>query len=179
MLTPNHILLNVEIVTERLLLQPISIVYEDDIFKEFNEEITTYTYPCPARDISETRSFIEDSIAGMKNEKDLHCVILDKDTQEFLGCAGIHNINGKSPELGIWLKKSAHGNGYGLETIAALKKWADNNLEYEQLIYPVDKANIPSKRIPEKLSGKIAREFEQVNLSGRVLQIIEFRIPKN
>lgn len=175
----NHILLKVRVLTDRLLLQPISKFYEEDIFREFNQEITTYMYPCPAKDISETRSFIEDSIARMKNEKDLQLVILNRETKEFLGCASIHKINRKNPEFGIWLKRSAHSNGYGLETIAALKEWADNNLDYKQLIYPVDKANIPSRRIPEKLDGKIIREFDLENLSGRVLNIIEFAIIKH
>lgn len=177
-LTPNHLLLNLEIITSRLLLKPISIIYKEEIFREFTEKITTYMCPRPPQEISETESFINDSIAKMKNEKHLGFVILKKDTKEFLGCTGIHNINHKTPELGIWLKKTAHGNSYGLETITALKEWAEENLDYEYLIYPVDKENIPSRKIPEKLGGEIAREYDKINLSGRVLHLVEYRIPK-
>ncbi|NJR74492.1 MAG: GNAT family N-acetyltransferase, partial [Scytonema sp. CRU_2_7] len=95
-----------------------------------------------------------------------------------LGCAGIHELYSKNPVLGIWLKKSAHGQGYGLETIAALKNWADENLDYEYLIYDVDKANIPSRRIAEKLGGQIVREYHKTNLSARVLHILEYRISR-
>ncbi len=178
-MNPNPILLKVKIVTPRLLLQPISKIYEEDIFREFNEEITRYMYPSPPKDISETRSFIEDSIARMKQGTDLQLVILDKDSKEFLGCTGIHKINRSCPEFGIWLKKSAHGNKYGLETITTLKEWAEKNLDDKQLIYPVDKANIASKRIPQQLGGTIFREFEQKNLSGETLHIVEFKIPKH
>lgn len=102
-------LLNVEIVTNRLSLKPISMNYKEDIFLEFTEEIATYMYPRSAKDISETESFISDSVVGLKNRDNLQLVILKKDSQEFLGCAGLHNIDRKAPEIGIWLKKSAQG----------------------------------------------------------------------
>jgi [ribosomal protein S5]-alanine N-acetyltransferase len=95
-----------------------------------------------------------------------------------LGCTGIHEIHSKNPELGIWLKKSVQGQGYGLETMTALKRWADENLDYEYLIYGVDQANIPSRRIPEKLGGRIVNKYNKTNLSGRVLHLVEYRIYK-
>lgn len=169
-------LLNVEIVTNHLRLKPISMNYKEDIFREFTQEIATYMYPRSAQDISETESFINDSVVGLKTRENLQLVILKKDSQEFLGCAGLHNINRKTPEIGIWLKQSAHGNGYGLETVIALKEWAEQNLDYEYILYPVDRANIPSRRIPLLLGGQIAREFDSTSLSGRVLHLVEYKI---
>nr|WP_279605278.1 GNAT family N-acetyltransferase [Aetokthonos hydrillicola] len=169
--------LNVEISTSRLFLRPISMRYKSEIYREFTDEITTYMYPRPPKNISEAESFVKDSIIGMKSESHLIVVILKKNSQEFLGCAGIHKISSNYPELGIWLKKSAHGNGYGFETIKALKTWAEENLHYKNLVYPVDKENIPSRRIPEKLGGIIVREYKKTNLSGKVLQLVEYEIP--
>lgn len=131
-------LLNVEISTNRLLLQPISMEYKKDIFSEFTDEITMYMYPRSPKNIYETEAFINESIVEMKNSSDLALVILKKEFQEFLGCAGIHNLTQKNPELGIWLKKAAQGNKYGLEAITAIKHWADGNLDYKYLSYPVD-----------------------------------------
>ncbi|WGV28779.1 GNAT family N-acetyltransferase [Halotia branconii CENA392] len=128
--------------------------------------------------MSETELFINESLLEMQNGDNLIVVILRKDSQEFLGCSGIHELNSKCPAAGIWLKKSAHGYGYGVEAIAALKKWADDNLDYEYLIYPVDRANIPSRKIPERLGGQIFREYEQINLSSNILHLVEYRIPK-
>ncbi|MCG6134729.1 MAG: GNAT family N-acetyltransferase [Nostoc sp. LLA-1] len=172
-------LLNLEILTQRLLLRSISLQYQADIFREFTEEITTYTYPRVPKSISETELFINESLREMASGDNLIVVILKKDAQEFLGCSGIHNLNSKYPELGIWLKKSAHGNRYGLETITALKDWAERNLDYEYLIYPVDKANIPSRKITEKLGGQIVKEYEKTNLSGKTLHLLEYRILKS
>jgi RimJ/RimL family protein N-acetyltransferase len=166
----------VKIFSERLLLLPTSMKYKEDIFREFTEEITTYMCPRSPQDISDTELFITRSLENLRKGNELILVILKKNSQEFLGCTGIHRINSKYPEIGIWLKKSAHRNGYGLEAVSILKTWADDNLDYEYLIYPVDKANTPSRRIPQKLGGEMIREYDKTSLSGRVLNLAEYRI---
>ena len=170
--------LNVKIATPRLLLLPISMKYKEEIFLEFSAEITKYVYPRSPTNISETEAFINDSIAGIKNATDLGLVILNKDNQDFLGCAGIHGSKRKDPELGIWLKKAAHGHKYGPEAITAIKNWAEQNLDYNYLRYPVDKANIASRKIPEALGGNVVDEYDKINMSGNILHIIEYRIYK-
>jgi [ribosomal protein S5]-alanine N-acetyltransferase len=169
-------LMDVEITTKRLLLQAIAMQHKTEIFQEFTVEITTYMYPRSPMDISETKQFIEDSMIGLSNGYNLQLVILKKDTCEFLGCTGIHNIDTETPEFGIWLKKSAQRQGYGLETITALKQWAQENLDCEYLLYPVDKENYPSRRIPERLGGEIVKEYDKTNLSGNVLHLFEYKI---
>jgi hypothetical protein len=47
-------LMDIMIDTERLLLKPITLIYAEDIFKEFTWEITKYMYPKPAEKIEET-----------------------------------------------------------------------------------------------------------------------------
>lgn len=168
-------LLAVEITTSRLLLKPITLDYKEEIFSEFTEEITTYMYPRTPENIAETELFIRNSLEGLKNGKNLQLVVLSKSSKEFLGCTGLHNLD-KRPELGIWLKKSAHRQKYGLEAITAIKEWADKYLEYDYLLYPVDKENIASRRIPESLGGKVVRNYEKTNLSGKVLHLVEYRI---
>ena len=64
-------------------------------------------YPKAAKNIAQTASFIKSSLEGMKNEHELILVILKKDTQEFLGCAGIHRINSKHPEFGILAQENS------------------------------------------------------------------------
>lgn len=76
-------LLSVELSTNRLLLQPISIKYKADIFMEFTEEIATYMHPRSAKDISETEAFINDSIANMKTGNNLIFVVLKKQMKNF------------------------------------------------------------------------------------------------
>src|SRR3974390_413105 len=43
---------------------------------------------------------------------------------EFLGMAGMHHIVRPEPEVGIWIKETMHGRGFGREAVAALASFA-------------------------------------------------------
>ena len=44
-------------------------------------------------------------------------VVRRRDTSECLGIASVQDADGPAPEIGIWLKETAHGNGYGGEVV--------------------------------------------------------------
>lgn len=165
-----------EIHSKRLLLRPLSIDVKEMIFQEFTPEITTYMVPDPPKEIGETENFITSTVKKMSNGEEMVFVILKSENEEFLGLTGIHALNTKTPEFGIWLKKEAHGNGFGREAITALKEWIDKNVKYEYLLYPVDQENIPSRKIPESLGGVVHREYKKQTPSGKVLNTVEYRI---
>jgi len=167
----------VKITGKRILLLPITLDFNKDIFQEFTEEITHYMIPSPPNDIKQVNSFIEMCQQGMNANSDLVFVITNICNNEFLGVCGLHEkSNPLEPELGIWIKKSAHGNHYGREAIINLVKWAEINISYDFLRYPVDKKNISSRKIAEHLQGKIIHETEIENMSGHVLNEVVYRI---
>jgi RimJ/RimL family protein N-acetyltransferase len=167
---------NLILETKNLCLKSITLDYQDEIFKEFTPEITVFMFPKPAEKIDETIAFIESSIQDNKTGKNWQVVILKKDNSEFLGCAGLHHIDVKTPELGVWIKKSAHGHSYGKEAIVALKEWADQNLDYDYLLYPVADKNIASRKIPKSLGGIITNESDKVGMGGNKFHALEYRI---
>lgn len=170
-------LLSLVIESERLRLVPISEEFEQDIFHEFTSNITRYMIPKPAQNIEETRKFIRDSRHSVESGYNLQFAILLKTTNEFLGCCGLHGDRKvETPELGIWLKKSAHGNGYGKEAVRALVDWAQKNIDIEYFIYPVDRRNAPSCKIPESLGGEIISEIQETSLSGALLDLVVYKI---
>lgn len=169
----------VEINTDRLLLRPIGYSYTNDIFIEFTDEITLYMFPKPSENIEGVKEFISSSIKGLQEGHNLQLVILKKPALEFIGCVGLHSIGKKDPELGIWIKKSAHGNKFGNETITNIIEWARENIEFEYLRYPVDKRNYASRRIPERNNGIIKREFKSINQKGFELDQVEYWIYKD
>ena len=85
----------------------------------------------------------------------LSFVIRRRDSNECLGMAGLEDSDSPSPELGLWLKESAHGQGFGREVVSALAEWAHKNLGKGSFIYPVAVQNTASRRIAEKLQGEI------------------------
>jgi RimJ/RimL family protein N-acetyltransferase len=77
------------------------------------------------------------------------------DNKECLGLASLEDADAASPEVGLWLKESAHGQGFGREVMAALVEWGHETFGKEGFIYPVAVQNIASRRIAESLHGKI------------------------
>ena len=161
---------------QRVILPAIHEKFAAEIFTEFNAEITRYMFPKPAETIGGTLAFITESLTKMRRRTDLVLAIAHREG-EFLGCCGLHITQGyRTPELGIWLKKSAHGNGYGKEAIELLTTWAVVNLEFAYAIYPVDKANIPSRKIPEALGGFVISEQKVEAMTGHVLDEVVYKI---
>jgi RimJ/RimL family protein N-acetyltransferase len=169
-------LVYVEIESDRLRLLPTSEEYAREVFHNFTPAITEFMFPAPPNAIEETLAFLRGAHESILAGTDLQVVILLKEDEEFLGHGGIHHVDTRTPELGIWIKLSAHGDGYGREAVTALAEWALENLEFDYLIYPVDRRNLPSRKIPESLGGRIEAEYEVTNESGDVLDIVEYRI---
>jgi len=167
-----------EIPGPRLVLRPIAAEYAAEIFQEFTPEITTYMMPRSPSHISETEQFIAQAGEQRKTGTDLGFVILDKLSNEFLGVCGLHGThNSKQPEVGLWLKKAAHGKGLGREAVSVLKDWCEQTLDVEGLVYPVDRKNQPSRKIPEALGGKVVSEKKETNMSGSELDEVIYFIP--
>ncbi len=170
-------LLDVEIVTERLILRPIHLNDIAPIAREFDEQIAQYMYPPAARSRMDVAPFIANSIEGLSNNTNLQMVAMNKvSPDEFVGCIGLHEVDTHTPVLGIWLAKNFHRQGLGLEGIQALCGWAATEIECDYLKYPVDRANMPSRRIPESLGGEVEDEYDRITPDGRTLNIVEYRI---
>ncbi len=162
----------------RLLLKPIASEYADEIFKEFTLEITTYMFPRSPSHISETEQFIADACKQREAGTDLGFVILDKQNSDFLGVCGLHGTrNPREPEFGIWLKKAAQKKALGPEAISVLKAWCERTLSIDGFVYPVDRRNQPSRRIPEALGGKIVSENKVATIGGGELDELIYLIP--
>ena len=82
-------------------------------------------------------------------------VIRRFDNRECLGMASFECADSVSPELGLWLKESAHGQGFGREVVAALVAWGHATFGKGSFIYPVAVQNTASRRIAENLHGEI------------------------
>src|SRR5664279_3490050 len=113
----NFIDSDIEIASKRIVLRPVSMEYKEIICNEFTPEITKYMPFMPDGDITVTEEFIRNSRQELQDGTSLQLCILSKNNDyEFLGCCGLHHIDTRAIEIGLWLKKSVHGKGYGIET---------------------------------------------------------------
>ncbi len=164
--------------TARLRLVPLTQKYAADIFREFTTEVVVWMVPSVPKSVTDTEQFIMESTLKRVAGTEIVFAVLEKETDEFLGCTGIHEINTKTPEFGIWLKMSAQNQGYGKEIVEATKNWVDENVDYEYIIYPVSTANPRSRALAESLGGVAGEEFEIKAQDGRTLKEVEYRIYK-
>ncbi|MFM1848915.1 MAG: hypothetical protein RL417_2389 [Pseudomonadota bacterium] len=180
-LRPGHTLdLDTVVITsDRLTLRPVSRDYAERIFAEYTPEVTRYLMTEASGRIEDTYAFIEKAAAGRAKRTDFAAVILPRETGEFLGCCGIHSqARSVEPHLGIWIKKSAHGHGYGREAVSALCDWAWRTLDYPALRYDVDRANTASRKVVESLGGIVVAEEVAPRTNGGTLDSIIYRIPR-
>ena len=176
----NSINSNMEIEAKRIVLRPVSMEYKENICREFTPEVTKYMPFTPNGDITLTEDFIRNSGQELQDKTSLQlCIFLKNNDNEFLGCCGLHHINTKAIEIGLWLKKSVHGKGYGIEAVGALIDWANKQFDFDYLFYPVDKENSASKRIPEKLGFTATKSYIKRKSETQNLDIIEYRKNKN
>lgn len=164
------------LITERLLLVPVSQRHTQEIFEHFNKKIITYMSPAVADNISETHRVVRGFIEQRKNNTDYVYAIALKTSGEFVGLVGLHHLKDKIPELGIWIKLEAHGNHYGREAIGAVINVA-KTLGLKKLCYPVDRKNTPSKKIAFFYGGELAGNGKTVETQdGRVLELETYQI---
>lgn len=172
-------LTNLCIEGERILLRSLQQRDGPVIFREFNKKITRYMYPKPAATVTETLGYIATARQSMASGNNLLLAVLDKKTEEFLGGCGLHGeTQPTTPELGIWIKESAHGHKYGREAIRTLALWALQHLHFDYLVYPVDRANLPSRKIPESLGGSVVAEEQVAAQDGNLLDEVIYHIPR-
>jgi [ribosomal protein S5]-alanine N-acetyltransferase len=168
---------DVVITTDRLILRPTNIIDLEPINREFNERITRYMTPPAAQSSTDVALFIADSMEGLNNNTNLQLTAVSREQpHEFTGCLGLHHPETRTPELGIWIAEKFHRQGLGLEAIEALCAWAAKEIDCDYLQYPVDRANQPSRRIPESLGAEIEDEYDRITTDGRTLNLVEYRI---
>ena len=167
----------VRIETSRLLLRAVDARDCGAIYREFNDTITRYMGVPTPRCANDTAAFIAESQDRMRRGEEIVCAIIESD--QFAGCAGVHELNAPAPELGIWIVRGFQGAGRGREAVAALRDWTAAHCPRAPFLrYPVDRANAASRRIAERLGGTVESTCERATADGRRLDIVEYHIPR-
>lgn len=94
--------------------------------------------------------------------------VIRRDTNEWIGRLGPWRPGGKEgnwpgDEVGWGVKASAMGQGFAHEGAIAAMDWSFDNLGWDHVIHCIDKRNIPSIKLAERLGSQL--EKEDVRLS--------------
>lgn len=65
------------------------------------------------------------------------------------------DLNTSTPEIGLRLKESARGKGYGKEMIAGLIKRLEAHKKFEYIIYRAHVENVATNKIAKSLGGEL------------------------
>jgi RimJ/RimL family protein N-acetyltransferase len=139
--------------SSRLQLRQFEILDAQDVFGCITPAIAKFM-PWEPPSWSEYLTRCEKRVQAPEPNK-FSFVIRRLDDRECLGMASLEDADSVSPEVGLWLKESSHGQGFGREVVAALVEWGHATLGKDSFIYPVAVQNTASRRIAENLHGEI------------------------
>ena len=154
--------------TERLVIRPFNLSYLEEYAREFTAEITKYQFPDPFPDMETANRVMSGFVKEMEEGNMLELVILGQ-KDEFLGCIDVFGIREETPEVGIWLKRSAHGMGYGYEALGAVVDELNKVGKYRYYTYELDVRNAASVRLVEKFPFEKGDYEEITTNSGKAL----------
>lgn len=130
----------------------------DEIYRHITPTLTRYMSWNPPANPIEFKQIWQQWIKDIETKKELVLIIRHDTLNEFLGVAALHQLQSKTPELGIWIREDRHGSRYGRTAIYALADWASKHLDIEHFIYPVAVDNLASRAIAEALGGTIYQQ---------------------
>lgn len=162
--------MELELRTERLVIQPFREDFLEDYYREFTDEITRYQYPDPFPDRKAAKDLVSVFVADMERGDMLELVILTP-RGEFLGSMEAFGLKEEAPEVGLWLKRDAQGKGYGHEALKALLDYLNGTGHYKHYIYEADVRNLPSIRLAEKFPFEKGGCEDVVTETGKKLRL--------
>lgn len=161
--------------TERLEIRPFDRSFLEEYVREFTAEITKYQYPDPFPDRETADRVLSGFVSEMEQGNMLELVILTPDGG-FLGSMEAFGLRQETPELGLWLKRTAHGKGYGREALQALLELLGAAGSYPYYLYEADVRNTPSLRLAERFRFEKGGREDIVTEAGKELRLQQYRI---
>lgn len=153
-----------EIRTERLLLSPLSLNDDLDVFKmRTTAQMIAYTDSKLDESIEETRSYIEKMKKGVEEGKWFIWAIRESGSTRLIGSLSLWNFNDSqtTAELGYGLMPEYQGKGYMKEALKAVIDFAFLTLRLERLEAYTEKDNEASIILLKKLDFQYIETIEE------------------
>ena len=145
------------LLTPRLRLEPPKIgdgkAINDAVLSNIENIAKWMPWANPPPSAEQSEEYARNAIAEFTQRKILAMLIWDRHTGQLIGSSGLHNIDWDVPrfETGYWLRKESLGQGFAMEAVNALARYAFQGLNAKRLAIHCDKDNHNSRSIPEKL----------------------------
>lgn len=142
--------------TKRLIVKPPSIAEADLVYRlDSDPEVMRYIGNGQPRSRTESLAWYEKSIKHFEKHGFSFCLVFEKETDEFVGRAGINynSYDDTKPdiEIGYRLHKKFWNKGYANELAKALVQWGFQNLKIDKLYGFAHPDNQASRQVLEKI----------------------------
>lgn len=156
---------SITLITERLILRPISINDAGEIFQYRSDSITNKYQGWIPNKIEDVQYFIKNRVSKMidKNGTWFQFVITLKQSGELIGDIGLHFFDkeNKQVEVGCTLNKKYHKKGYANEAMDEVIKYLFNILNKHRIIASIEPGNSDSIRLVSRLNFRREAHFRQ------------------
>ena len=153
--------------TDRLILREMEFSDENDMFElESDPEVHLYIENNPVKSIETIKEIISHLKKQYQENGTGRWVVIDKQSQEFLGCTGLKYFSEKVNnhhnfyELGYRFKKKHWGKGYATEACKAVIEYGFKNLNIDVIYAITDPKNVNSKNVLHKIGFKFIETFD-------------------
>ncbi|MGX7666547.1 GNAT family N-acetyltransferase [Flavobacterium pedocola] len=158
--------MNIRIETERLILRPIVTSDVEGMFLlDSNPNVNTYLGNNPVKTIEESIGYINNLNNQYQTNGIGRFAVVLKETNEFIGWSGIKFLTEPGEykvnvyEIGYRFREEFWGKGYASEAAFAWINYGFTEMKIPKIYASVNKENLASKRILEKLGMQITSEF--------------------
>jgi RimJ/RimL family protein N-acetyltransferase len=148
--------------TKRLLLRRLVPEDLDDLFALYRDEEVRRYFPEGTLTYAETKEELEWFLDGHPQHPELGLwATIHKETHQFIGRCGLLPwiIDGQPEvEIAYMLAKACWGQGLGSEAAQGIRDYAFEHLGLNRLICLIDRENIASIRVAEKIGMRFEKE---------------------
>lgn len=142
----------------RVVVRPYRLEDADELFAAV-EESRQHLWPwlpwvTQHQTVEDTRDFILRTQAKwLLREDDLTVGFFEASSGRYLGGSGLHIRGWDVPafEIGYWIRASAEGHGYVVETVKLLTDFAFTSLDAQRVMIRCDARNARSAAVAERL----------------------------
>lgn len=157
--------MQIKLQTERLILRPITLADAQDFFEmDSNPEVHKFLGNKPVKHIDECIAYITCVIEEYKAYGTSRLAIVLKDTNEFIGWAGVRleqNVRKEFDyyDVGYRLKQRYWGKGYATEAALASLDFGFNQLQLKEIGAAAEANHIASNTILKKIGMQPSGTF--------------------
>ena len=144
---------HVELIGERVILRPVDLSYARTVFDLLhgNDDVLRWLVWDGPNELREVEDFYSRWVTPSENGCDYHFVILDRETEAFVGCIGPRFIgHPNTADVGYWLAPEYWGRGFMTEAVRLVDHLCFRHLGTDVLYAFVFVGNDGSRAVLEK-----------------------------